>query len=162
MVQRIAIIDQEQVGDLFLLVEEIWREVFTKIIGAQQVERMLQEYQSPAAIWKEIQAGVQYFALVQADGKWIGYTAYSLAKPEVLYISKLYLHESVRGQGLMREIFAWYDKLALETGRRQQLRVNRNNANAIAVYEHQGFKIITQQTPEIAPGLVMEDYIFEK
>ena len=62
----------------------------------------------------------------------------------------------------MRKIFTWYDDLAKENNRRQQLRVNQNNANAIAVYQHQGFQIVGQEEVMIAPGLVMADYIFEK
>lgn len=162
MLKRVSVTNQSQVMELFPLVAEIWREVFTEMIGAKQVERMLQEYQSPEAIWAEIQAGVQYFTLVQEDGKMVGYTAYSLVKPGILYISKLYLHEKARGQGFMREIFTWYDDLARESDRRQQLRVNQNNANAIAVYQHQGFQIVGQEEVMIAPGLVMADYIFEK
>ena len=62
----------------------------------------------------------------------------------------------------MRENFRWYDKLAAAAGRRQQLRVNQNNTNAIAVYRHQGFEIVGEETVEVAPGLWMNDYILEK
>lgn len=162
VLKRVPVTNEAQVQDIFPLVAEIWREVFTEMIGQEQVERMLQEYQSPEAILADIAKGVQYFALESAAGECVGYTAYSLSEPTILYISKLYLHKSVRGQGLMRENFRWYDKLAAASGRRQQLRVNQNNTNAIAVYRHQGFEIVGEETVEIAPGLWMNDYILEK
>ena len=71
MLKRVSVTNQSQVMELFPLVAEIWREVFTEMIGAKQVEQMLQEYQSPGAIWAEIQAGAQYFTLVQEDGKMV-------------------------------------------------------------------------------------------
>ena len=39
----------EQISELCSLAAEIWRQHFTPIIGADQVEYMLEKFQSPAA-----------------------------------------------------------------------------------------------------------------
>lgn len=162
MLKRVPVTTKAEVERLYPLVKEIWQEVFTEMIGAENVTRMLAEYQSPVAIWEEINAGVAYFVLENREGKPVGYTAYSLEKPGILYISKLYLHKSLRGQGQMRFLFSWYDDLAQKTQRRQQLRVNQNNQSAINIYKHQGFQIMDSLEIAIAPGLVMNDYVLEK
>lgn len=66
-----------EVEELFIVLERIWREVFTPIIGANQVEYMMENYQSPQNIMQEIEDGAHYFLLV-LDGKPIGYTAYEI------------------------------------------------------------------------------------
>ena len=79
------------------LIKEIWPEVFTPIIGSDQVAYMLAHYQSPAAIQNEVQQGAVYLLLMEGDQA-VGYTAYE-ETPQQIYLSKLYLHQSTRGKG---------------------------------------------------------------
>ncbi|MEG0079038.1 MULTISPECIES: GNAT family N-acetyltransferase [Enterococcus] len=151
---------KQEITALYPVIVEIWQEWFTPIIGAEQVNFMLHNYQSKENIAIEIKNGVHYFALVLVD-EIIGYTAYEVRK-DVIYISKLYIKKEFRGQGLMREIFDWYDILSEELGLKQQLRVNRDNMHSIAVYQHRGFKIVNTQDDEIGNGFIMNDYILEK
>lgn len=151
---------QNDIQALYPVVVEIWQEWFTPIIGAKQVDFMLHNYQSEKNIADEIKSGVHYFALIQ-ENEIIGYTAYEI-KNEVIYISKLYIKKQFRGQGLMRHIFDWYDSLSKALNFRQQLRVNRDNAQSVAIYEHRGFKIVATKDDEIGQGFIMNDYILEK
>lgn len=111
MLIRTAVQTLDEISDLFPVVEEIWREVFTPMIGPEQVDYMLIHYQSIPVIEKEIAAGAHYFGL-RWQGELVGYTAYELKDDRILYISKLYIKQAYRGKGLMAEIFKWYDDLA--------------------------------------------------
>lgn len=145
---------------LYPTIVEIWQEVFTPIIGGEDVAYMLANYQSIPVIQQEIQQGVHYFALLK-DGERVGYTAYEV-QADALYISKLYILQKYRGQGYMREIFAYYQELSQQMGLKQRLKVNENNQQAIRVYEHLGFTLVKKQTVEIGDGVIMHDAVYEK
>jgi GNAT superfamily N-acetyltransferase len=147
-----------EVQELVSVIREIWPEVFTPIIGAEQVRYMLATYQSPEKIQEEIVAGANYF-LLQMNEQIIGYTAYE-ETTERIYLSKLYLTPAVRGKGVSNQLFDWYETLA--TGKTLYLNVNKGNQQAIAVYEHRGFARVGERTVDIGEGFVMDDYIYEK
>ncbi|WP_265459338.1 GNAT family N-acetyltransferase [Enterococcus sp. HY326] len=150
-----------EVTQLLPELQEIWQEVFTPIIGAEQVTYMLQTYQSKENILAEIARGVEYYLLFNQE-KVVGYTAFDF-QGEQLYLSKIYLKAASRGQGLSSELFAWYEEVARKAGiKKLYLRVNQHNQQAVAVYQHKGFQLIKTQVDEIGVGFVMEDYIFEK
>ena len=86
MLKRVPVTNEAQVQDIFPLVAEIWREVFTEMIGQEQVERMLQEYQSPEAILADIAKGVQYFAFRISSRNASAILRILLSEPTILYI----------------------------------------------------------------------------
>ncbi|MGX7012790.1 GNAT family N-acetyltransferase [Vagococcus silagei] len=147
-----------EVEELFIVLERIWREVFTPIIGANQVEYMMENYQSPQNIRQEIEDGAHYF-LLTLDGKPIGYTAYEI-NDEQVYISKIYLGSESRGKGLSSEVFNWYEEIG--KGKKLHLNVNQGNKLAISVYEHRGFERVGERYVDIGEGYIMDDYIYEK
>jgi len=140
------------------LIKEIWPEVFTPIIGSDQVAYMLAHYQSPAAIQNEVQQGAVYLLLLEGD-RAVGYTAYEETQQQI-YLSKLYLHQSTRGKGYASQVFDWYEEIA--SGKTLHLNVNKQNQQAIAVYEHRGFTRVSERTVTIGSGFVMDDFIYEK
>jgi len=158
--EKQKITTQEQLDDFYPALEEIWQEVFTPIIGSEQVEYMLENYQSKEIIMQEVQAGVNYYALI-LNNKYVGYIAYEISS-DSLYLSKIYIINEYRGQGFMREIFNWFDELAQEYGLKQRLRVNQGNTRAIRVYQHLGFKLLQEAISDIGQGFQMVDYVFEK
>ena len=89
ILKKIAVHSPEEVTALFEVVQEIWQEVFTPIIGEKQVAYMLKNYQSIEMIQSEIDNGAHYF-LLYLDELPVGYTAYEETE-EQIYISKLYL-----------------------------------------------------------------------
>jgi GNAT superfamily N-acetyltransferase len=129
------------ITQLFDLVQVIWPEVFVPIIGQDQVTYMLEHYQSIEKIKAEIAEGAQYYVMALA-GEAIGYLAYEVEAHQ-LFISKLYLLEEVRGQGLSRQAFDWLEKVAREQEKEKlHLHVNRYNTRAVAVYQHYQFEIV--------------------
>lgn len=156
--KKIPVKTDQEVTQLFSVVQNIWQEVFTPIIGSKQVDYMLKNYQSIENIQSEIAQDAHYFLLTYQD-KFVGYTAYEESE-EQIYISKLYLDSTLRGKGLTSDIFNWYEELA--KGKKLHLNVNQGNELAIAVYEHRGFKRVGERYVDIGEDYVMNDYIYEK
>ncbi|MCF1617260.1 GNAT family N-acetyltransferase [Tetragenococcus koreensis] len=158
--ERQKITSKDQLDDFYPVLVKIWHEVFTPIIGSNQVEYMLEHYQSKELIMQEIDAGVNYYTLV-LDNQYVGYTAYEVT-PDYLYLSKIYIARQYRNKGLMREIFAWFDELSEKYGVKQHLLVNQGNTQAISVYQHLGFVLLKEEITDIGDGYQMVDYVFEK
>ena len=81
----------EEIQEVHRLVEKIWPEIYTPVIGSEQVAYMLENYQSFKVIQKDLQKGDHYFLLYEGD-RAVGYTAYR-ENSEEIYISKLYLED---------------------------------------------------------------------
>ncbi len=73
---------------------EIWREHYTDMIGAGQVEYMLENFQSAEAITRQIEnEGYRYF-VAEEDGDFLGYGALQMtAESDRLFLSK-YMYEN--------------------------------------------------------------------
>ncbi len=140
------------------LAREIWKEHYTPIIGSDQVEYMLDKYQSRESIFNQIrEEGYTYF-LVQEDGKYIGYIGIQLREDE-LFLSKIYIRDSKRGKGFGRKAIDYLQKLAKKNNiYRISLTVNKNNINSIKVYEKIGFDNQGPVVQDIGNGFVMDDY----
>jgi ribosomal protein S18 acetylase RimI-like enzyme len=145
-----------------VLADEIWREHYTPLIGAAQVEYMLAKFQSAAAMEAQIQEGYEYF-VVRRDGHILGYLAVQAQPGErLLFISKFYVHKSARGSGTGRACMEFIEGLARQRGLdRLWLTVNKANP-AVKAYERLGFSIARPLVTDIGGGFVMNDYRMEK
>lgn len=144
-----------------LLASEIWHEHFTPIIGEQQVDYMLDKFQSEHAISEQIHEGYSYFALMNNDQQ-IGYTGIK-TEPDCLFLSKLYIRKDFRGRGYSKVMLDQIEKEAKQNNKSIiRLTCNKNNANSLAVYKKLGFQIVRQEKTDIGNGFYMDDYILEK
>ena len=154
-------VTENELDELMAVIQEVWPEVFVPIIGQKQVDYMLKTYQSKKQIQKELTEGVSY-CLLKSEEKTVGYTAYEEINGKI-YLSKLYLLNKVRGQGLTSSVFRWYEELAAQTKEREIfLRVNQGNHQAIEVYKHEGFEITEELISDIGQGFQMVDYKMKK
>jgi len=145
----------EQLGDT------IWREHYTSIIGINQVEYMLEKFQTAKVIESQISDGYEYYLILKKD-KPAGYL--SIKKDgDALFLSKLYVLQKLRGHGL--------GKLAMNVVENRantlvcnkiKLAVNKYNNNSISIYEKIGFNKTKAIVMDIGNGFVMDDYIMEK
>jgi ribosomal protein S18 acetylase RimI-like enzyme len=151
--------------EISALAGEIWREHYTPIIGAEQVEYMLEKFQSPEQIRSDAKGnGYIYFtAKLNTDRRLIGYCGVQ-PRGDHLFISKIYVHRDFRGRliarSLLNEVYAlcrW--ELNLDKVR---LTVNKSNADAIEIYEKIGFRNIDEVKTDIGDGYYMDDYVMEK
>jgi len=154
--------NNEQIGIVESLAKEIWIEHYTSIIGKDQVEYMLDKFQSGAAISDQISMqGFMYF-LIEERGEQIGYIGVQPSGSD-LFLSKIYVRAAHRGKGFGRKALQFVEALA---GRlhltKISLTVNKNNIETIKAYEKMGFKNRGPIVQEIGNGFLMDDFRMEK
>ncbi len=146
--------------EIAILAEEIWHQHFTPIIGKDQVIYMVDKFQSYPAIKGQIEHGYEYFKLYNNETL-AGYTGVR-EEDDVLFLSKLYLHESQRGQHLSTKTIQFLIDLCVERELKKiWLTCNRNNSHTLDVYHHLGFQTVREEKADIGNGFFMDDYILE-
>jgi ribosomal protein S18 acetylase RimI-like enzyme len=144
------------------LAAEIWRQHYTPIIGEAQVAYMLDRYQSPTAIARQLAGGFRYFLIRDRAGHYVGYCAVEIKAGE-LFLSKLYVDALFRGKGYGKKALAFVERIARqERVQSITLTVNKNNSDSIAVYKKCGFGIEGSVVQDIGGGFVMDDYRMKK
>ena len=152
--------NMELVYSVYAVAEAIWEEHYTPIIGAAQVEYMVEKFLSPDAIVEQINSGYEYF-LFSYDYTFAGFAAI-LEKDGELFLSKLYVDKEFRGKGIGKYMFQKFVEICkLRNLKKIWLTCNRNNVSSIAVYERLGFKKVREEVTDIGSGFVMDDFIFE-
>jgi len=151
---------REQIAEVAGLARDIWTAHYTPIIGAAQVQYMLERFQSEAAIARQIaEEGGEYYL---APGAGYFALAPDRAAGRVL-LSKIYVREDRRGTGLGRAMVAQAEARCAELGCRELwLTVNRHNAGSIAFYERMGFRKTGALVTDIGNGFVMDDWRMAK
>lgn len=156
----IPVTNMELVYSLNAIAEEIWHEYFTPIIGKKQVEYMLEKFLSPESLVEQINSGYEYFVF-SYEYTFAGFAGIH-EKDGELFLSKLYVHEDFRGQGIGSYMFQKFVEICkMRNLKKIWLTCNRNNTKSIAIYEHLGFKKVREEVTDIGNGFVMDDYIFE-
>jgi RimJ/RimL family protein N-acetyltransferase len=157
----VEVFTESQLDIVDALAREIWNEHYTPIIGKQQVDYMIEKFQSKNAMTEQIKNGYTYY-LVEDDGRHIGYIGIQLKKDE-LFLSKLYIKSSERGKGYGKKAVQFLEDLAkTEKINKISLTVNKGNVKSIAAYEKIGFENLGSIVMDIGGGFVMDDYKMEK
>ena len=144
-----------------VLAKEIWTQHYVSIITIEQITFMLNNYQSADAIIKGIESGAVY-EIAYSVGEPCGYSA-TVPEETGLFLSKLYVKQSCRGQGIARSLIVRIDERAKNAGaRRIWLKCNKHNKGSLAAYERLGFSIAYPCITDIGGGFVMDDYALEK
>ena len=151
----------EDYNTIDALAKTIWTEHYTPIIGQEQVSYMLNKFQSTKVIEQQIKDGASYYLLVYNDNP-VGYFSYS-KKGDALFLSKLYVLSSARGNGIGKKAMNFMETKVIELGLKKiQLTVNKYNYNSINAYEKMGFINVKAIVQDIGNGYVMDDYVLEK
>lgn len=152
------------------LAETIWRQHYSAIISAAQIDYMLAGRFSDDALREQVQAADRWLELLRVSRVPVGYCGYRLANMDddgspaaALKLGQLYVFESHRGMGLGRHMLRYVEDRARELGSgRLWLQVNKNNTRAIGFYRAAGFEVIRDALVEIGRGFVMDDYVLAK
>jgi ribosomal protein S18 acetylase RimI-like enzyme len=143
--------------------QQIWREHYVPIIGAEQVEHMVALRFAPEALLGYIGARDRWFKVLLLGEKMTGYTSYALDGAGGLKLEQLYIETHARGRGLGGTVLGQVESAARDRGcDRVWLTVNRHNASAITVYRHRGYEIERAAVFDIGGGFVMDDYVMTK
>ena len=155
------VITDVQIRQTAKLAQKIWTEHFTVIIGAEQVDYMLDKFQSEDAITDQIQNKGYVYYLIEENKQAIGYCAI-VQEEDALFLSKLYIQKTMRGKGFARKTIDFFKTIALERKLGKiWLTVNRNNTGPIAIYEKLGFVNTGPTVQDIGGGFIMDDYKME-
>lgn len=152
-------------SQIYILAElayEIWPECYAEIISAEQINYMIEKFQSEKAIEQQIKnEGYEYY-FVTENNKILGFAG---IKPEYgkLLLSKLYIRKPERNKGCASFVFDFLENMCRESGMKYiYLTVNKNNTDAIDVYKKRGFYVECDKCADIGGGFVMDDHVMRK
>lgn len=160
----LPICSDQGIKRLASIADEIWHEYWPAIIGDQQTDYMVDQFQSVKALTNDIKRNHYLYWFLEDGGKIVGYMG---ARPEVnkgkLFISKIYLFEAARGKGYASKSIAFFESFCKVNGLTSMyLTVSKENSLAIRAYEGKGFRSIDSVETDIGSGFVMDDYVMEK
>ena len=151
------IVQKDNIGELAALAFEIWHEYWPLLLTEEQINYMVENFQSQKAIERQIEnENYTYFFIIN-DNQIAGYAGIS-DKCTYLFLSKLYIKKEWRHKGLGRKVIDYLKRMKFP---RIRLTVNKYNKNTINAYLKYGFKITDSVITDIGQGFVMDDYIME-
>jgi ribosomal protein S18 acetylase RimI-like enzyme len=144
------------------LAREIWEEHYTSIIGADQVNYMMEKFQKAEVMHRQaLNEDYQYYFVIAEDSL-AGYMSFETRNQE-LFLSKFYLEKGFRGRGLARGMMRFLEEMARnENLIKIGLTVNKYNTSSIGAYQAIGFEIIEPVVFDIGGGYIMDDFRMER
>lgn len=162
MVSIEKVTDDSELREVAELAEKIWHEFFPVILSAEQIDYMVEKFQSFEAMKNQTGCQGYYYLSVRNDGDLCGYIAVKPENDSRFFLSKLYLRSDMRGKGIasqmMRRVFA---EAEIAGKKSVYLTVNKYNTHAVGVYRKLGFETVDSVVTDIGNGFVMDDYIME-
>ncbi len=164
-------LDRITVKPIVQLAKQIWHEHYDSIIGIQQVDYMLNKFQSEKAITQQQLDGYQYFLVFEnsllnssngQNNQLIGYFSVKEKDNNSLFISKFYLSNNARGKGYGRKMLQFIETKAQELNKDSlDLTVNKFN-DAYKIYLKLGFEKVGSAQFDVGGGYIMDDYLLKK
>ncbi|MDO9317919.1 MAG: GNAT family N-acetyltransferase [Gammaproteobacteria bacterium] len=151
-------------GTVAALAETIWRSHYPAMISMAQIDFMLARRYTPERLSRYLDAADCWLELLTVDGIPVGYCSYALTDArQDMKLQELYLLPDYRGLGLgsfmLRHVEAQARRRSCTA---LMLTVNKDNADAFAVYRHAGFNVREEAVFDIGNGFVMDDYVMVK
>ena len=156
-----AIVKSSDIKEFAKLTSEIWHEYWTCILSDEQIDYMVDKFQSENAIINQINNENYTYFYIMYNSEIAGYIGLS-SKKDWLFLSKLYLKKEYRHKGIGTKAFDFIKQFALKNGYNKiRLTVNKYNKNTINVYNKWNFKTVESIVTDIGNNFVMDDYIME-
>lgn len=161
-IKMISVGDISGIRSVARLAEKIWFEHYMDIISPQQIQYMVNKFQSEEAITSQINNDGYYYYLFEYEGKYIGYMAFKFMETSV-FLSKLYIEKSYRGKGAASQAIKFLCNICSSHKQKSiWLTVNKNNRDSISKYLSLGFSTIRSQKSDIGNGFFMDDFVMQK
>ena len=158
MINFEKITNDKQIKTFAKIADTIWHEYFVFLLSNDQINYMLEKFQSYEALKSQIACGYEYYFLKKC-GQIIGYTGFCI-KTDEFFLSKLYILKKFRNCGIGRKVLEFIiDKARENECLKITLTVNKYNESTIKAYEKWGFERIDSVVTDIGSGYVMDDYI---
>ena len=144
------------------LAKVIWTEHYSPIIGIDQVNYMLEKFQSKQAIENQVLNNDFKYFIIYIESSPVGYLSIK-KEANALFLSKIYILKSSRGKGIGKEAMNFIEMQAKTLNCNAiYLTVNKYNTNSIMAYQKIGFDTVEELVIDIGNGYVMDDYKMEK
>jgi len=154
-------VKRNDINEFAKLTSEIWHEYWTCILSDEQIDYMVDKFQSKNAITEQINNDNYTYFYIMYDNQKAGYIGLS-SKRDYLFLSKLYIKKEYRHTGLGTQSFDFIKQFAKDNNYNKiQLTVNKYNKNTINAYNKWGFKTVDSVVTDIGNCFVMDDYIME-
>lgn len=155
------VVTENDIKETEQLAQEIWKQHFITIISMEQIEYMLDKFQSKEAITDQIENQNYEYYYFSEKGKKIGYMGFCEMEDKTLFLSKIYILKKYRGKGYARQGFEFLKKVGRGRGLTKiWLTVNKNNSITINIYKNLGMYIERELQTDIDDGYIMDDYVF--
>ncbi|MGQ5525555.1 GNAT family N-acetyltransferase [Chitinimonas sp. PSY-7] len=143
---------------------DIWRSHYAKMISMAQIDFMLAGRYAANKLRSYLDSDSRWMMLLRLADEPVGYCSYAHTEiPGELKLEQLYLLQEHKGKGLGGLMLRHVETQARKLGMRVLLlQVNKQNADAIAVYRKAGFTVREEAVFDIGGGYVMDDYVMEK
>ncbi|MGK9053194.1 GNAT family N-acetyltransferase [Neorhizobium sp. CSC1952] len=163
MVYFVRTASERDVGQVRTLLADTFHATYDPFYGALQVQRMIDGWNSPAAIRARIlKRGGEF--LVADDGKDIGGMGYAAMYPKMAktaMLHQLYVKPSCQGEGIGRDIFAELET-CFPDAEIMRVEVALQNVRALSFYERLGFSEVDRMEEWGAPNSGLPAIILEK
>lgn len=150
--------DANDFSSIAELAKEVWHNTYDDIIGAEQVDYMLDKFQSTDAIQKDVQQNGYRYLIAKKDDSILGYCGIKPEGNRQIFLSKVYVNPKFQRNGIAKTMIQYlideYRRLGYT---HMHLTVNKNNSNAIAAYQKLGFCKSGELVTDIGNGFVMDD-----
>ena len=138
----------------------IWYEHYVSIISLEQIDYMLNKYNSVQALEDQVNQGFLFFYITYNDSP-VGYVGVK-KESDYLFLSKLYVLSNYRGKKIGKAAMQHVIELAHSFKlQKVKLTVNKYNTNSILAYEKMGFIKTKEVVTDIGNGFIMDDYEME-
>ncbi len=154
-------VTDEDIKAISELASIIWHEHFPSIISDEQIDYMVEKFQSYEAIKAAVENDGYRYYMMYHDGDLCAYLGFHDEGGGTIFISKVYVRADKRRMGIATRLMEKLHEEYPET-KKWYLTVNRGNNGSIHMYEKYGFEIVREQCADIGNGFVMDDYIMEK
>lgn len=154
-------VNENHIPNLARLASNIWHEYWTELLTDDQINYMVENFQSIDALKKQIDEEHYTYYFITENDKNIGYFGIS-NKDNYMFLSKLYLLKDYRHKGIGHTAFEKVKELTkTENISTIRLTVNKYNTHTINAYKKWGLEITDAVVTDIGAGFVMDDYIME-
>ncbi len=158
MLSYTEILNDNEIKKFVKIARDVWHEYFPSLISIEQIEYMLNKFQSFSAVKKQMVEGYKYY-FVYEDKMLVGYVVFAF-KDDFLFLSKLYFIKKFRDKGFGRKTLKFLKIIAEKHQKTKiKLTVNKYNESSIQAYKNWGFEIEESKKSDIGSGYFMDDYI---
>lgn len=160
------VVTEKQLIEVEEAAKNVWHNYYRDIFSQEQIEYMLEKFQSRSAMKEQMKNGYIYYMLL-SDEELAGYMCLHL-KGDYVYLERLYIKAEFRRRGLARRTISHIDsvfrnpEIGFSYIKKMRLRVERKNSFAINVYEHLDFHKVKPVDTDIGGGFVCQEYIMER